>query len=160
MKIFIVGSVGSGKTTFAKSLAIKYDLLHYEVDCIVWKKTKDSRVRRNYEEQIKYINEIDNTSSWIIEGTYRESCDLVMQMADKIIFLDTPLYIRLYRIILRFIKQQLKIEHSHYKSDWKMLFFMFKWAIEFNDEKRNLMNKLDKNKLLIIKSTKNFSLYC
>jgi len=42
-------------------------------------------------------------------------------MADKIIFLDTPLWKRRYSILLRYIKQQLLIEKCPYKSDLKML---------------------------------------
>lgn len=151
MKIYIFGSVGSGKTTFAKKISKKLNIDWHEVDCIVYKVEDNIRVKRTLIEQIEYIKEIDKKSSWIIEGTYRESCDEIIKKSDKIIFLDTSLSLRIFRIIFRFIKQKIGIEKSHYKSNLKMLYFMFKWTFDFEKSRELFMNKLDKSKLIILK---------
>ena len=36
MKIYIIGSPASGKTTLAKKLSKRYDIKYYELDCIVY----------------------------------------------------------------------------------------------------------------------------
>lgn len=46
-KIHIVGSVGSGKTTFARLLAHRLKLPHYELDNVMWERTQDGDKRRS-----------------------------------------------------------------------------------------------------------------
>ena len=36
MKIYIIGPVGSGKTTLSKHLSKKYKIKRYELDKVVW----------------------------------------------------------------------------------------------------------------------------
>lgn len=102
-KIYIIGIVAAGKSTLARQISKKINIPCYELDSIVWHETVKGRYKRTPEQQAEVINEIDNACDWIIEGTYRESCHQLFNMADKIVFLDTPLYKRKYRIFLRFI---------------------------------------------------------
>ena len=39
MKLDIIGSVASGKTTFARVISIKYHIPFYEKDNVVWERT-------------------------------------------------------------------------------------------------------------------------
>lgn len=156
-KIYIIGIVASGKTTLARRLSNTWNIPHYEVDCIVHHRHNDEHYKRSTDEQIKIMEEIDRQGDWIIEGTYRESCDVLLELADRSIFLDTPLWIRKYRILLRYVKQQLGIEKCHYKSDWYMLKRMYKWTREF-EKNREAFNKLlsahHEKKLEIVKNAK------
>jgi len=112
--------------------------------------------KRTPEEQVEVINDIDSNGDWIIEGTYRESCHCLFNMSDKIIFLDTPLWKRRYRILLRYIKQQLLIEKCHYKSNLKMLKKMYKWTREFENNRAKFEKMLHQysNKLITVKNVK------
>ena len=58
MKIDIIGSVASGKTTLAKRISRKYGIPYYEKDNIVWKRTLNGDVKRNPEERDKYFYNI------------------------------------------------------------------------------------------------------
>jgi adenylate kinase family enzyme len=159
-KIYIIGIVASGKTTLSKQLSKKLNIPFYELDIIVWHKTEGERYKRTPEQQVEVINEIDNNGDWIIEGTYRKSCHCLFDMADKIIFLDIPLWKRKYRILLRFIKQQLHIEKSNYKSDLNMLRFMYKWTYDFEKSRVDFNKMLNeyKDKLIIVKNHKELAL--
>lgn len=156
MKIYIFGIVASGKTTLAKSISQEYKIPCYEGDCIAWAVSEGRRYKRSDIEQKQEIDRINNQGEWIIEGTYRESQRCIFDMADKIIFLDTPLWIRKIRIVTRFIKQKLGIEKCHYKSDMKMLKLMFKWTKEFERDRNRYETILNsyQDKLVIIKSSK------
>ncbi|WP_242971999.1 hypothetical protein [Haloimpatiens massiliensis] len=149
--------MASGKTTLAKELSKKLKIPHYELDCIVWHKTDKGRYKRTPEQQVEVIKNIDRLGDWIIEGTYRESCHLLFHMADKIIFLDTPLWKRKCRILLRYVKQQLKIEKCHYKSDLKMLKLMYKWTRDFEKNRVNFQEMLNQyeDKLITVKKADN-----
>ncbi|WP_238881491.1 hypothetical protein [Clostridium sp. YIM B02551] len=155
-KIYVIGIVASGKTTLSKKLSRELKIPHYEVDCIVWHETDTERYKRTPDKQVELIKEIDKAGEWIIEGTYRSSCHCLLDMADSIIFLDPPLWIRKYRILLRFIKQQLKIEKCHYKSDLNMLRKMYMWTRDFEDKRYEFENMLNnyKDKLVIINNAK------
>ena len=155
-KIYISGIVASGKTTLAKKLSEELNIPHYEVDCIVWHETDKERYKRTPEKQVELIKNIDKGGDWIIEGTYRSSCSCLLDMADSIIFLDPPLRKRKYRILLRYIKQKLRIEKCHYKSDLNMLRKMYMWTRDF-EEKRNEFEKMlnnYKDKLIVINNVK------
>jgi len=150
-KIYIVGIVASGKTTFAKKLSVDLDIQWFELDCIVHQKTENERFKRTPEQQVEVINDINKSGKWIIEGTYRKSCHCLLDMADTIIFLDPPLWKRKLRIFTRFIKQQLGFEKCHYKSDIKMLKSMYKWTNEFEKNRKEFIDMLNRysSKLLI-----------
>lgn len=156
MKILIFGIVASGKTTLAKKLSKQLGIPYFEGDCIAWGFPNEMRYKRSNAEQEKIIRKIDENDSWIIEGTYRESQNSVYDLADTIIFLDTPLYKRILRIITRFIKQKMGREPSNYKPTLKMLTHMFKWTNDFEKSRQTHEKRLMhyKNKLIWIQSDK------
>lgn len=159
-KIYIIGIVAAGKTTLAKQISKKLNIPCYELDSVVWNKTVHGRYKRTPQEQEVVINGINNSGDWIIEGTYRESCQQLFDMADKIVFLDTPLLKRKCRIFLRFIKQKLHIEKCNYKSNIKMLKLMYKWTNDFERNRDGFEKMLSKyeDKVVIVKHTKRLNI--
>lgn len=155
-RIYIVGIVASGKTTLAKRLSKEMQIPYYELDCIVHVKTDIERYKRTPEEQVEEIRRIDSLGDWIIEGTYRSSCHCLLEMADRIIFLDPPLWLRKFRILTRFVKQQLHIEPCHYKSDLYMLKMMYKWTDDFEKNRVQFEEMIEeyKSKLTLITTSK------
>ncbi|WP_195266858.1 AAA family ATPase [Clostridium sp. 1001275B_160808_H3] len=156
MKILIFGIVASGKTTLSRELSLKYNIQCYEGDSIAWGDDWEERYKRSDSEQLNRILEIDKIGHWIIEGTYRESQKCLFDMADKIIFLDTPLHIRRVRIITRFLKQRFGIEKCNYNPTFEMLKNMYKWTNDF-ERKRDKYEKMllsYEDKLIRIKSVK------
>lgn len=156
MKLLILGIVASGKTTLARRLSLRYNIPYYEGDCIAWGFPGEERYKRSDAEQRNIIFDIDRKDEWIIEGTYRESQKCLLDMAETIIFLDTPLQTRKCRIIMRFIKQKLGVEKCNYKPTFEMFRLMFKWTDDFekNKNKYGDMLLLYKNKLIRVKSEK------
>lgn len=149
MKIYIIGSVASGKTTFSKKLAKVLKIEVYEMDNIVH--DDKLKIKRSLEEQKKIIDSILIKDSWIIEGTHRKNMDFLLKEADRIIFLDIPLKVRKRRILIRWIKQKLKLEKCGYKANINMLKNMYSWTIQFENNKKEMLKKLYKygDKLII-----------
>jgi len=58
MKIDIIGSVASGKTTLARALAEKYNISYYEKDNIVWERTSSGDVKRSDVDRDKIFDDI------------------------------------------------------------------------------------------------------
>lgn len=159
-KILILGIVASGKTTLAMEISQKINIPWYELDTIVHHETPHGRSKRTADEQIAVIQDIDRLEAWIFEGTDRASYRCLWDMADTIIFLDTPLWKRKTRIFLRFIKQNLGIEKSHYTSDVQMLRMMYKWTRDFERNRVEFEKSLQPyhHKLIILTDNKKLEL--
>ena len=70
-KIYILGSVGSGKTTFAKRLSNELNVPYYELDNLVWEYHPDGDIRRSEEESERLFLDLLNNENWIIESVGR-----------------------------------------------------------------------------------------
>lgn len=152
-RIYIVGSVASGKTTLAQKLAAQLNIPWYELDNVFHERIpKVDRGRAKGERELVFKNILES-EKWIIEGVRRECFDEGFLKADIIIFLNTPPYLRKFRIIRRWMLQKLRLEKCEYTADFIMLNKMFKWSKDFEKSKAGLLKLLQpyKNKLVILK---------
>lgn len=159
MKILIVGIVASGKTTLANRLSKENNIKHYEIDSIVHDDINN--IKRSNQEQQKIIDKIDENEDWIIEGTLRKNLYNLLELADKIIYLDIPLKIRKKRILFRFFKQKLHIERCNYNCDISMLKNMYKWTNKYEKDREIFEHELFKfkEKLIILNSIDHVNKY-
>lgn len=160
MKIYIVGSVASGKTTFAKYISNKLGIQCTHLDGIVHIKDKSNKewgnIRRPDEEINRLFFDCINKSQWIIEDAGRKFFSEGMEKADMIIYLKPSKFIRKNRIITRYVKQKMGIEECLYKPSLKMLTFMFRAIKNYETGKDDLESRLNQynNKTVTIKSNK------
>ncbi|ALQ16292.1 AAA family ATPase [Listeria monocytogenes] len=141
MKIRIIGSVGSGKTTLAKKLSEWYQIDYFETDRIVWKR-EGIEVRRTDAEKIATLKEILQQENWIIEGVHLEAwATESIDQADVIIFLNLPKKQIRQQLRKRQVKQVLRIESAHYPVRFNMLKKMFYWDDLFDQRTKPLIEK-------------------
>jgi adenylate kinase family enzyme len=145
MKIYIIGSVGSGKTTLARKIAEATGVTAYELDNVVWERHPDGDRRRATAERNAFLQDILKTDAWIIEGA--QHADWVfpaMQSAGRILFLDPPNRVRQYRILKRFIRQKLCLEKANYRPSLHILRRMFEWNAQFqNQDRKQILHNLN-----------------
>ncbi len=156
MRIYIIGQVGSGKTTLANKLSKRYKIKHYELDKVVW--NDKNNTKRSNEEQIKLLNKIISKKSWIIEDVGRSIFNIAYDKCDKIYYLKIPSIILYYRVTKRWIRQLLRLEKSDYKQDICTLIQNYKWIHSGLNKEKNKLNILKKYKsfeLLTIKDIRN-----
>jgi len=156
-KVLIIGIVASGKTTLAKRLSKELNIPWYELDSIVYHQTETERYKRTAADQVEVIMGIDTDGCWIFEGIDRKSYQCLYEIADTIIFLDTPLWKRRVRIFTRFLKQNFGIEHCNYKPDLRMLKMMYVWTQDFENNREQFEVKLQQysNKVIRVYDAKN-----
>ena len=86
-KIMIIGSPGSGKSTFARKLRYKSGLPLFYLDMIKHKPDRTEILREEF--NIK-LAEIIKMPEWIIDGNYQRTLEVRMEKADTIILFDLP----------------------------------------------------------------------
>lgn len=111
MRISIIGHSGSGKSTLAKKISEKLNIPHFQIDRFWFEagggKIKSSdlkkteKVRAYIKEKVESFAEQD---SWVSDGWYSRVQPIISQRADHIIFLQIPLYRRLFNHLLRIFK--------------------------------------------------------
>ncbi|WP_205757715.1 hypothetical protein [Macrococcus sp. DPC7161] len=81
----IIGSPGSGKSTFSKELSKKINLPLFHLDLLNWKSDGTTVDKSIFLEKLKNI--IDKPK-WIIDGNYNSSLEMRFEACDTVIFLD------------------------------------------------------------------------
>jgi adenylate kinase family enzyme len=98
-RVSVVGSTGTGKTTFARELARILDVPHTELDAIVWQPNWTLLPREEFRARVA---ERLAAPGWVVDGNYggAEVRPMVWALADTIIWLDFSLpviFVRLWR---------------------------------------------------------------
>ena len=86
-KIIILGSSGSGKSTFAKSLQQKTGLPLIHLDNVWWKPDRTHIPRDEFDRRLEALLAGDE---WIIEGDYSRTWEFRIRACDTVVFLDYP----------------------------------------------------------------------
>ena len=136
-KIYIIGPVGSGKTTLSNQLSEKYSIEKYELDKIVWD-DENGNVKRSDGEIDKLFKEILKNKKWIIEDVGRKKFIDGIKSADITYYIDLPRFNIYKRCVFRWVKQKIGKEKYNYKPTLKGLFEMLRWA------KQDINNKNEK----------------
>jgi adenylate kinase family enzyme len=97
-RIVVIGTSGSGKTTFAHQLAQQLDCPHIELDAIYWnddwKHLDDAETQDAFAEAVR-------GDRWVVDGNYRMARSVVWPKAEMIIWLDYPRWLVMWRILRR-----------------------------------------------------------
>ncbi|OBZ18531.1 AAA family ATPase [Bacillus sp. FJAT-27264] len=157
MKIMIIGSNGSGKSTFSRELGEILQLPVYHLDLYFW---KPGWIQIPNEEWVDLIKDLVEREEWIIDGYYGRTLDIRMQAADVIVLFDLSPWITTYRVIKRRIQYHGKSrpdlnEECPESIDWQ--FIKYGWNFR-RDRLPGIMDKLrnysDQTRIIIIKTPK------
>lgn len=97
-RINIVGTSGSGKSTFAKALANQLNVPYIELDQLFW---KPGWQKSSDEEFFSRIQTCLATDRWIVDGNYTRSIPIKWKNVQMVVWLDYPFATTLMRAIKR-----------------------------------------------------------
>ncbi|MGM9321559.1 adenylate kinase [Deinococcus aquaticus] len=101
-RIIVIGTTGSGKTTFARALAARLGVPHGEQDAWNhgpgWQETPLPLFRA----QVAAFTAAD---SWVMDGNYSKARDLGWARADTLVWLDYPAPVVFWRVLTRTVRR-------------------------------------------------------
>jgi adenylate kinase family enzyme len=99
----VIGSTGSGKTTFARTLAQRLGVPHVELDALFW---QPGWVMSSAEELQAKVEPVLSGERWVVDGNYSSRLGTrILDDADQIIWLDLPLRSTLWRLLRRTVQR-------------------------------------------------------
>ncbi|MDB5418119.1 MAG: hypothetical protein JWP50_1538 [Phenylobacterium sp.] len=101
MRVVVVGSSGSGKSTFARHLAAACDLARVELDALNWGSDWTDRSAVDPELFEHLVAEAIAVERWVTDGNYRAAMVLTLPKATHLIWLDYPRPLVMQRVIRR-----------------------------------------------------------
>jgi adenylate kinase family enzyme len=99
----VIGSTGSGKTTFARALAEKLGVPHVEIDALFW---QPGWVMTSAEELRAKVEAALGDGGWVVDGNYTSRLGaFVLDQADQVVRLDLPLRTTWRRLFRRTVRR-------------------------------------------------------
>jgi adenylate kinase family enzyme len=97
-KVLVIGSGGSGKSTFARRLGTLLDLEVIHLDSIYW---SAGWVEMPKPEWKRTVEELLTRNAWIIDGNYSGTLEMRLDGCDTVIFLDMSRTVCIWRLLKR-----------------------------------------------------------
>ncbi len=144
-KIYIIGPVGSGKTTFATKLAEIYNLKYFELDKVAWD-DEHGNIKRSDEEAQKIFKEILKNKKWVIEDIGRDKFKQGREEADIIYYIKLPRLKSYYRVTKRWIRQRLGKERYNYPPKLDQWFYYISTVNSYYKKQKSRLKSLEEHK--------------
>lgn len=97
-KIIVIGTTGSGKSTFAAQLSKKLNIPHVQLDSLFW---KPNWIQSTDEEFFNKIKVATDGPCWVVDGNYERTNHLTWKAADTVIWIDFSFKRTFYQIMKR-----------------------------------------------------------
>ena len=104
-RVHIVGGAGSGKSTLAGQLGLALHAPVYHLDALQFIDTRERT--RPAAQRLAAAARIAAAPAWVTEGIYLGWTDVLLEAADRIIWLDLPMHLALSRIVRRHLQASL-----------------------------------------------------
>ncbi|MGH2349824.1 MAG: AAA family ATPase [bacterium] len=140
-RIAVVGTTGSGKTTLAREIAGRLGIPHVELDALNWGPNWTEASREVFRQRVA---DALAGEAWVVDGNYSAARDLIWPRADTVVWIDYPLWLILWRLLLRTFQRTLTGEElwSGNRERFRDQFFsrnsLFVWALQtYRTRRRN-----------------------
>ncbi|MDN6656978.1 MAG: AAA family ATPase, partial [Staphylococcus simulans] len=129
-RILVIGSPGTGKSTFAKQLSQKMNIPVFHLDKLFWKNDHETI---NQEEFIKQIEKvIAENEYWIIDGNYRDTLPLRLEQAELVIWLKAPRWKCILNVVKRYFRLLKNEDTGGNPKSMRLEFVKYIWDFPMN----------------------------
>jgi adenylate kinase family enzyme len=136
-RILIIGSPGAGKSTLARELGGMLDLPVIHMDREYW---QPGWVEPPKEEWHQRVAALVQGERWIMDGNYGGSLKMRLSRAERVIFMDYPRWLCLWRVVKRLRRHWGETrpdvaQGCNERGDWE--FIKFVWHFNKRGRLRN-----------------------
>ncbi len=103
-RINIVGTSGSGKSTFGRALAARLGLPYVELDSLYWKPNWEGSTDEEFAARVSAAVQGDE---WVIDGNYSRVRPMMWSRAHTVVWLDYPRWLIMRRVLWRTLRRTL-----------------------------------------------------
>lgn len=97
-RIVILGPPGSGKSTLARHLGARLGLPVFHLDQFYWQPGWVEAPAETFRAAVERLTALP---AWVIDGNYTDTIAPHFQTADVVVYLDTPSWLSVWRVIWR-----------------------------------------------------------
>lgn len=148
-RVLVLGSPGSGKSTFSRKLSKKTGLPNCYLDQLFWNADKTTVSRETFEKRLakELIKE-----SWIMDGNYNFTLRKRLEYCDTIFLLDYPTKVCLDGVRNRIGKIRPDMPWIEEEIDPEFMDYIKKFRNEQLPEEKALLNEYSDRKIIVFKS--------
>jgi adenylate kinase family enzyme len=111
MRVAVMGSSGSGKSTFARKLAAALDAPHTELDALNWRPGWVDLSKTDPAEFVRLVEARAAADRWVMDGNYTAVRPAILRRATHLVWLDYERSVIMPRVIRRsFVRAVMKDE--------------------------------------------------
>jgi adenylate kinase family enzyme len=145
LRISIIGTSCSGKTTIAKLISEKLHIPHIELDALHW---LPNWQESDNDEFLSLVSHATSADNWIVDGNYSMTRPIVWNRVTHILWLNYPFIVVFWRALRRTISRAWSKEvlFSGNTESWKQSFFskdsILLWVIQTYAKRQRQYSKL------------------
>lgn len=153
-RVVVIGSGGSGKSTFSRRLGRLTGLPVVHLDKLYW---NPGWVKTPREAWISIIQSEIDKPEWIIDGNFGNTRAMRMAAADTIILLDLPRWLCMYRILKRWLTYREgsrldMAEGCHERFDLEFILWVWNYPKEGKRRAIHEISRLEGKRVVILKT--------
>ena len=125
-RIRVVGSSGSGKSTTARTLAVRLGVPCLELDAVHWLPNWQERDQEQFRQLVTQF--ATSQPRWVIDGNYSSRLgDCLDHLVDTYVWLDMPRWRATLAVLLRTVRRAVTGEELWGTGNRERLSSLFKW---------------------------------
>ncbi|MGH6993930.1 MAG: AAA family ATPase [Caulobacteraceae bacterium] len=155
MRLAVVGTTGSGKTTLARQIGARLGIPVIELDALNWRPGWRDLSRIDPEELERLAKEAIAGETWVTDGNYRVALRSIFRRATEAIWLDYPRSLVMRRVIGRSVARAIDAKElwpgTGNREQWRNWFSKehpIRWAWATHAERRRRLEMVFADPLL------------
>lgn len=106
-RVIVIGTSGSGKTTFARRLSVLLGAKHVEIDALNW---LENWRERDFAEFSSLVERATAADEWILDGNYSRVREMTWRRATALVWLNYSFPLNFYRALSRTLRRVISRE--------------------------------------------------